>query len=34
MASGGNSGVTNGDQMSFEQHEAEKIANENANRVA
>lgn len=34
MASGGNSGVTNGDQMSFEQQEAEKIANENANRVA
>lgn len=29
MASGENSGVTSGDQMSFEQQEAEKIASEN-----
>ena len=29
MASGENSGVTHGDQMSFEQQEAERIANEN-----
>ncbi len=34
MASGENSGVTYGDQMSFEQQEAERIANENAERVA
>lgn len=29
MASGRESGVTNGDQMSFEQQEAEQIAAEN-----
>ena len=29
MASGGNSGVTNGNQMSFEQQEAEQIARKN-----
>lgn len=34
MASGENSGVTHGDQMSFEQQEAERIANENEKKVA
>ena len=34
MASGGNSGVTGGDQMSFEQQEAEKIAAGNEKKVA
>ena len=34
MASGDNSGVTRGNQMSLDQQEAEQIANENAQRVA
>lgn len=29
MASGGNSGVTSGNQISFEQQEAEQVASEN-----